>query len=216
MGFFDSFFQTPNPQAAAQAQTQGYQNAYNQLTPLLQQGRGALTTNYTAGLQPSIANTQQGQGGTQAYFDAVGANGQPAMNDAVGTFNRNPYFQSMQDLANQNIERTAASRGQLASGNTAIDLAQVAPQIYQQYVNNLQPALGFNTQNASNVLQGYGNLGTGLSNSFGTQGQAAYGTQAGIGNAQAGALNATGPGWGLIGGALNSFASAAGKGLTMG
>lgn len=215
MGFFDSFFATPNPQAAAQAQTQGYQNAYNALVPQVQQGNQALQQNYAAGLQPAQQNYGQQSAGQTMLGNALGLNGAQGTQAAQSAFTNSPGFTNAVDLATQNVMRNAASTGQLGSGATDIALGQVPANLeYQQwnnYLSNLQPFMQ-NATNTANQIGGlYSGLGQGLNQNYNTLGSAAYGTQAGIGNAQAAALNTTGPGWGLLGGALNSFASALGK-----
>lgn len=89
----------------------------------------------------------------------------------------------------QAIDRGAASRGQVNSGNLLTAEQQygtgLANQSYNQYVQNLQPYLGQQTQAATGTAAVDTGLGNTLNSSFGNQGNLAFNTQAGIGNANA-------------------------------
>lgn len=129
--------------------------------------------------------------GATAYGDATGANGPEGYARAVSSFQANPGYQFALNQGLQAIDRGAASRGLVTSGNTLNAEQQygtgLANQYYQQYVQNLQPYLGQQTSaagGAASVNMGEGNA---LNTSYGNQGNLAYNTQAGIGNAQAAA-----------------------------
>jgi hypothetical protein len=220
MGFFDSFFNVGDPQAAAAAQTAALQQGDKQLNADLTKGRTAITTNYGAGIAPIQANYNLNAGGANTYADATGANGAAGYDRAVTNFRTDPGYRFALDQGNENILRNAARTGALNSGETNIDLLNygqgLADQQYGNYVNRLQPFLGGATVNAGNIGQMYANEGNALDKSFTTQGNAAYGTQVGIGNAQASADLATGPFWGLAGGAINAFAKGAGMAVGKG
>jgi hypothetical protein len=230
------------------------QNAYgagigdiNQYFPQAQQ---ALQTNYTAGLAPVQQNVANAQAGIQQLFNALGI-GPQGNAGMLATLQATPGYQFALDQGNQNVLRNQAATGQLTSGGTNADLLKfgqgLAEQTYNNYISQLQPFLGYGTSAAGQALQGYGNLGTGLANSLqgqGTglsglntalgqnvlgalqnQGAAAYGTQAGIGNAQANAalapLMAGQNAWNLLGniaklGVGAATGGAAGAGGTLG
>lgn len=195
MSFFGDLFSNDDAEQAAQQKISGLNAGYNQASDLFGQGRNALTTNYAAGLAPYQRLSGLGASGASAYGDATGANGSAGYANAVKNFQANPGYQFALDQGLQAIDRGAASRGMLTSGNTLNAEQQygtgLANQAYQQYVQNLAPYLP--QQTAANLAsaQGQGTLnaalGNALDSSFGNQGNLAYQTQAGIGNANAAA-----------------------------
>lgn len=199
MGLFD-IFGTGDQRDAANSQIAGINAGYGQLSDQFNQGRQALQSNYSAALQPFQQNyAQAGQGATQ-YGNALGLNGAAGNAAALQGFQNNPGYQFQLDQGSQNVLRNQAATGQLNSGKTNIDLQNygqgVANQSWQQYVQNLQPYL----QQQQAAATGIGTVNTGLGNqlnqSFTNQGNAAYGAQTSIGNANANAdlagLNASG------------------------
>jgi hypothetical protein len=170
---------------------------------------------------------------------AAGGGGTP---DIQSLLANTPGYQFQLGQGSQNVLRNQAATGQLNSGATNTDLMQygqgLANQTYNQYIQSLLPFLQQNTATTGNVGQAYGQLGTGLANVYGQQGgalasnaqnlgsgiagllgnqaSAAYGTQAGIGNAQAqGDLanyNASKNLWNVIGGVAGLGANLAGGG----
>lgn len=190
MGIFD-IFTNKNAQDAANAQKAGLTAGYGQASDLLGQGRDALNTNFTSALQPFQQNYGVASGGQNAYADATGANGAAGYANAKANFQTNPGYQFQLQQGNENVLRNASRTGQLASGGTNLDLQKqgqgLADQSYQQYVANLQPFLGASNAAATGGAAVQTGLGTNLNQSYGNQGQLAYQTQTGMGNAQANA-----------------------------
>lgn len=188
MGLFDAFSGDAGRQAAAD-QTAHLKQGYSDLTSQFDQGRQALQTNYGAALQPFQQNYTAAAGGQTAYGNATGANGQQGYAQAVQDFHTSPGYQFSLDQGSENVMRNAARTGSLASGGTQIDLQKLAQgsadQQWQGYVGNLLPFLGAANSAAGGVAGVNTGLGNQLNASRTTQGNAAYGTQAGIGNAQA-------------------------------
>jgi hypothetical protein len=190
MGLFD-IFGTGDQQAAAAAQTQGINQGYGQLSSLFNQGQQQLQQNYTQGLQPFQQNYQQAAGGTQQLGNALGLNGAAGNAQAVQGFQNNPGYQFQLQQGNANILANQAATGQLNSGKTNLDLQTygqgLANQGWNQYVQNLQPYMGA----ANSAAGGIGTLSAGLGNQLNAnsmgQGNAAYGAQTSIGNANANA-----------------------------
>ena len=215
---FDIFDNNAQTQAA-QAQTQGIQTGLSQLQQNFGQGQQALNTNYAAALSPYTQNyAQAGQGATQ-YANALGLNGASGNAAAGQGFQNNPGYQFEQQ---QGINQTLAQQskmGQLGSGNTDVALANyttgLANQGWQNYITNLQPYLG----QQNNAAQGIAAVNTGLGNQLNasdmTQGNAAYGANASIGNANANAalgnLNASANIMGVLGGFLGGGSNVAGQ-----
>jgi Chaperone of endosialidase len=204
---FDIFSTQPAQDAAA-AQTQGINAGRTAATGNINQGIGATTANYTAGMQPFLANYTQSQGGTNAYGNAVGANG-PAGNDAaIAAFMNNPGYQFQKQEGDSAINAQAAATGMNASGNQALALSKynqgLAGTSWNNYVSSLAPY--FNQANTA--AQGIGNMSAGLGNSlanqYGNLGNLNYASATGIGNANANAdlsaYNASGNFWNMLGG----------------
>jgi hypothetical protein len=190
MGIFDIFTNT-NAQDAANAQIQGIQTGYNDLTTQFNQGRDALTTNYAAALQPFQQNYATAQQGTTALGNALGLNGPQGNASATQAFWNNPAIASQLQIGDQNVLRNQAATGQLNSGATNVDLQNLgqatAAQGWNQYVNNLQPFLGAGNAAASGIAGVDTGLGSSLNQSFTNQGNAAFGAATGQANAQANA-----------------------------
>jgi hypothetical protein len=190
MGLFD-LFSSDDAQKAAQAQTAGIQQGYSQLSDLYGQGRGALTTNYTAGLQPFLTNFSNANQGTTALGNALGLNGQSGNQAAIQAFQNNPGYQFQLQQGDNAINAAAAANGTLNSGNQLKALSDynqgLAGTSWQNYVSNLQPYLNAAQGAAYGIGNLYSGLGSTLGNSFQGQGNAAYGANTSIGNANANA-----------------------------
>lgn len=193
MGLFDAFSSKPAEDAAA-AQQAGLTAAYSQASGLYGQGRDALTANYTAGLQPFMQNYATAAPGASAYADATGAGGAAGSDRARSSFMTDPGYQFRLQQGNENVLRNAARTTGTAgtgSGNVNVDLQNYgqgqANQGWQQYIANLLPFLGQSNAAATGIGGMFGNLGNQIAGNFTGQGGLAYGTQKGIGDAQANA-----------------------------
>lgn len=235
MGLFDGIFNAAPQRDAANDQIRGILSGYNQLTGLFDQGRGALTdtfgqgrgaltdtfgagadalrTNYAAGLSPFLQNYAKSTAGVDALNDALGVNGPAGNARATAAFQNNPGYEFAKQQGMDAILASQAKTGQLASGNTNLDLSRWvtnnANQNWNNYIASLRPYLDASNSAATGVLSGYGGLGTnlnanrtalgtgldtnfmtlggGLNSSFTGQGNAAYGANTSIGNANANA-----------------------------
>lgn len=218
MGIFD-IFGTGDQEAAAASQKQGLTQGYNALAGQFDQGRNALTTSLANSVVPFQTNLAVGQAGQGAYADATGANGAAGNTRAVNNFQAGPGYQFNMDQMMQNLLRGQEATGQANSGATNTDILTqahgIADQGWQDYIKNLQPFLNSSNAAAGGIAQANQNAGNQTNQSFTTQGNAAYGTQAGIGNANANAdmagYNASGNLWGLASNALGSIARLGGQ-----
>jgi hypothetical protein len=178
-------------QDAANAQKAGLTAGYGQASDQYGQGRSAINTSYSAALSPFTDVFGSATSGANAYGDATGANGAAGNARGLANFQASPGYQWQLGQGLQAIDRGAASRGMLTSGNTLTAEQQygqgLANQNYQQYVQNLQPYLNQQTQGAAGIAGVNMGQGNALNTSYGNQGNLAYNTQAGIGNAQAAA-----------------------------
>jgi hypothetical protein len=189
MGFFQDIFGNQAAKDAAAAKTAGLTAGYNQATGLYDQGRNALTTNYANAVAPFTDVFNSSTAGANAYGDATGANGTAGQARAKSNFQTDPGYQFQLDQGLQAIDRGAAARGMNTSGNLLTAEQQygtgLANQSYGQYVSRLQPYLGQQTSAAGGIAAVDTGLGNTLNTSYGNQGNLAYNTQTGIGNAQA-------------------------------
>lgn len=186
--FSEVFGSNSGYQQGARAAASGLQSGYNAATPLYNTGRTAVTTDYANALAPYTALNKSATTGANAYGAALGlGGGDPAQIQAQLAATPGYQFQLGQGL--QSIDRGAASRGLLSSGNTAMAEQQygqgLANQTYQNYVQNLQPYLGQQNTAAAGIAGVNTGLGNTINSSYGNQGNLAFNTQAGIGQAQA-------------------------------
>ena len=159
-------------------------------------------SNANTGTQQLLAMLGLGPGGSQGAQDAL---------------QNTPGYQFQLQQGAQNVLRNQAQAGQTNSGATDLALQQqgqgLANQTYNQAIQNLQPFLGYGTQAAGQQLAGFGALGSGINQNVTTQGNAAYGAQTGIGNANANAAlapyQASGNLWNLVGNLAGSAAKVA-------
>jgi hypothetical protein len=218
MGLLDIFSNAPAQDAAA-AQTAGINAGYGQLSGLSGQGRDALTTNYTAGLQPFLQNYGTAQQGTTALGNALGLNGPQGNAAAVAAFQNNPAYQFQLQQGMDAVNANAAKTGQLASGNTNLDLLKFGQGLagtgWNQYLQNLQPYLGASQAAATGIGTLDSGLGNQLNANLTNQGNAAYGAQTSIGNANANAdlsrYNTSANALGALAGGLGLGANLFGK-----
>ncbi len=185
MGIFD-IFSTSDEHQAADDQIAALNKGYGQLSDLFSQGRNEAGNKYSAGLQPFLQNYGTATAGTDQLSALLGLKPGQNPQDVLSTL---PGYQFALNQGAQNVMRNQSATGQLNSGKTNVDLQNQgqgqANQNYFNYASQLQPFLGAAGNAASGIgglYSGYGNL---LNNSYQTQGNAAYGTQAGIGNVQA-------------------------------
>jgi len=186
---FAAFSAAPGEKAAADQAAQLAQG-YGDLTKQYGLGRGALTTDYAAALAPWTQQGTYAAQGQNALADYLGFNGPEGNARALAAFQNNPGYQFQLQQGMNAIDADAARRGQLASGNTDIDLMKyaqgLANQSWGQFGAQLAPFLGAG-QTAATGIAG---INTGLGNQMAAnytglgQGQAAI--EAAIGKAKAG------------------------------
>lgn len=208
MGFFEDLFTNQPQKDAAQKQTAGYNAGYSQLSDQFGQGRDALKTTVQPGIDMFSKLFDAGQAGSSSYADATGVNGQGGLDKARSLFTQTPGYTEGLNLALDQNDRRAASRGMLSSGNTLADTTRLsndyAGQKYGDYVNRLQLYPGATTSAAAGAGNLYSTLGDSLNKSFMNQGGAANAAQVGIGDANAKAeLARTGAAGNLFGALLD-------------
>jgi Chaperone of endosialidase len=190
MGIFD-IFGTGDQQQAAQSQIAGLNAGNSAATGNINSGIGAINTGYSAALQPFLQNYGAASAGQTQLGNVLGLNGQSGNQSALNALRNTPGYQFQQQSQDATVNAQAAASGMNASGNQLLALNKVnqglADSTYNQYVSQLQPFLG-----ASNAAAGgIANVNTGQANAtagqYDTLAGLNYGTQTGIGNANANA-----------------------------
>ena len=190
MGLFDIFTNDVAQQAAGQ-QIAGINQGLTSATGNINQGIGALNTNYTAALQPYLQNYGQANQGTQQLGNLLGLNGQAGNQAASQALQSTPGYQFQLQQGNAAINAQAAATGQNASGNQTLALANydqgLAGTTYQNAVSNLQPYLGASNAAAGGIAGVNTGLGNQLAGQYGNLANLNYTASTGIGNANANA-----------------------------
>ena len=137
----------------------------------------------TAAWDPLV---QRGQAGTDAYMDATGVNGGAGNARALANFHAGPGYTWQRNQGIDSLNRAAAARGMLSSGNQTADILKysqgLADQTYGNYVSRLAPFLslyGTGVAGQSGALTNQAQLAAG-------EGQREAGVQTGLGSALAG------------------------------
>lgn len=120
--------------------TEGAASANQNILTQLQQTGGGYLDQANQNSQNLLG---QAQSGATMYANALGLNGAAGNTAATSAFQTNPGYEFSLDQGENALERTAASRGQLASGQSGIDLQNyginTADNAYQQWLGNLAP-----------------------------------------------------------------------------
>lgn len=169
-------------QYAIPAVNQGYGDALAALEKYYPEAQG-YAGQATAAFDPMITASA---GAVGAYGDAAGANGVEGNARAVTNFQAGPGYQFTRDQGLDAINRTAASRGLLASGNNTVDLLKystgLADQTWGNYLSRLQPLMQMYGQGIAGRAGGLTNQAQ-LASGMGTS---IAGVNTGRGNALAG------------------------------
>jgi hypothetical protein len=207
MGLFD-IFGTGDQQQAAQDQINALRAGQTAATGDVNTGLQNLQTSYAAGLAPLTQNYATTSAGTNQLANLLGFGPQGGAG-MQQTMENLPGYQFALGQGTQNVQRTNAAQGFGGGGSSGnVDkaiadyTAGLASQNYNNYASQLQPFLtaGVNTGGQIGTLEGaLGNqqLGAGT-----TKANIDYGTNVGIGNAQASSdlagLNASANIWGAL------------------
>ncbi|HZP68378.1 MAG TPA: tail fiber domain-containing protein [Pseudolabrys sp.] len=205
MGLFD-IFSNRNSEQAAQDRIKGLNAAYDQASGALNTGATNAQNYYGQALVPFQQLSGYGMRGLDAYSDALGLNGSAGNARAVAAFQNNPGYQTQLNYGLQAIDRGAAARGMLSSGNTAMaeqkfgnDLASTG---WNQYLSSFSPFFSLAGQGAQGQAGVYGQQ-AGTAYDLGTRlADLGWKQQTGIGDANASAdlanNGASANAWGAI------------------
>jgi endosialidase-like protein len=190
MGIFDIFTNDVAQQAASQ-QITGINQGVTAATGNINQGIGALNTDYTAALKPFTENYGTANAGTTQLGNVLGLNGQPGSDAALTALRNTPGYQFQQQSQDATVNAQAAATGMNASGNQLLALNKVnqglADSTYNNYVSQLQPYLGASNSAASGIAGVNTGLGNATASQYGNLANLNYTAATGIGNANANA-----------------------------
>ena len=106
--------------------------------------------------------SKRGLAGLDSYFDALGLNGAEGNARAVDQFQTAPGYDFRMEQGLQALDRRAAGRGMLASGNTNLDTIRfaqgLADQEYNSYLDRLSGLGSLYQQGVSGEANALGNL----------------------------------------------------------
>lgn len=192
MGIFDVFTGDAGKKAAnqgyrsqTQGLTKGYDLANQTLTDTNVTGQGYLDQ----GITPWQTQLNQGNAGVDFYGQLTGLPGAENAPGIQQTLEKIPGYQFSRDQGIEALNRSANSRGMLASGNNTQDILKfsqgLADQNYFDYLKSFAPYFNQQAGAASGIQGGYTNKAD-LAAGIGGK-QADYGWQKYTGIGQAGA-----------------------------
>jgi hypothetical protein len=152
------------------------QNAKRQSDAALAQGYNTATGDYTQARGYFDPYAQTGNAANAMYANATGVNGQAAYNQAAQNFTTgDPFRQSNEDFANQQLLKTFNARGSAYGGNAMLAAARGSLERgstdWNNWLNRLQgqSQQGFQTAGAqAGITTGMGNLATDYGNTQAT------------------------------------------------
>jgi hypothetical protein len=171
MGIFDVF--TGDAAKRAAAENTARLNAFKQ------EGMGYLDKGLKGGLASLDAARAAYQpyadkfsGGTDLYLDSLGVNGSEGNARAASAFQTNPGYDFMVNQSLDALDRRAASRGLLGSGNTSIDTMKTVTGYANQAYGDWQNKLGGLINPGMAAASGIAGVETGRAGLYGNDAQA--------------------------------------------
>jgi hypothetical protein len=189
---FTDLFSTDAADKAAADLKAAYGNASTTANNTLQGGLDTATGLYDKALVPFQTLAGNYTANKSAYDDATGVNGQAGIDRATAAFKALPGYSGGLTTGIDQVNRTAAARGDLGGGNTSADEIKFASdydnQKYSNYLQSLLPGYNAFTGAATTGATGQaGVLGSEAAANLGVTGQQAtndYNSTVGQGQAQ--------------------------------
>lgn len=192
MGVFDIFKSDKGEVAATRAndaRVSGLRTGFDKALGYYDEGLAGATTQYERAAEPFGQFIESGVAGNQAYGDAIGLSGQEGYDRATEAFRAQPGYEFALESGLDAVDRRAASRGMLGSGNTNLDTIRfsqgLADQEYQKHLDNLYRS----AQGGQTAAQGQASVLTNLASTINEtgvrKGGLAYDTETGVGKSQA-------------------------------
>lgn len=187
--FLTDLFTNDNEEEAARQKIAGLQAGRTAANDALDTGFKTATGYYDKALVPFTDLLARGNKGYDTFLDATGVNGAEGLTRAGELFKSIPGYSGGLNTGLDLLERRAAARGDLGGGNTSADTIRFASdydsQKYKDFLSGLMPNIGVATGATSGTAGIYGREGD-LAADIGTKKASyGYGTETGIGNANA-------------------------------
>lgn len=207
---FTDLFTNDNEEEAARQKAAGLQAGRTQAFDALDKGYDTAAGLYDRARVPFADLYAKGSKGYDTFLDATGANGAEGIARAGELYKQMPGYSAGQTTGLDLLERRAAARGDLGGGNTSADTIRFASDYDAGKYKDFISALSGNAGVASTAAAGQGGLYSaqaGAASGVGSdKAKYTYGTETGIGNANAEATmaneKASSNFWGaLLGGA---------------
>lgn len=229
--FFSDLFTNDNEEEAARQKIAGLRAGQAAATDALDTGFKTATGYYDKALVPFTDLLARGNKGYDTYLDATGVNGAEGLTRAGSLFKSIPGYSGGLNTGIDLLERDAARRGALGGGNTSGDIIKYASDYdagkYKDFLAGLSPNIGVATGATAGTAGIYGQEGNLAADIGSKKANFGYGTETGIGNANAEATlaneKASSNFWNaLLGGAslalkaggVGGFAPSAGSGVS--
>jgi hypothetical protein len=192
MGLWDLIsdpFTNDNEEEAARQKTEGLRAGETKAYGALDAGYNTASGLYDKARVPFSDLYAKGSKGYDTYLDATGVNGAEGIGRAGDLYRSLPGYSAGRDMGIDDLERRAAARGQLGGGNTSADTIKFASDYdstkYKDFLTGLAPNIGVATTGAAGQGQLYGQQ-AGMAGAVGSEkAKYGYGTETGIGNANA-------------------------------
>lgn len=190
-GIIGSLFTNKDAKAAAAMKSQGLQTGFASASQYLNQGTDKAVGRYDAASERFDPLFDTASAGYGAYGDASGAGGAAGFDRAMELYRSSPYYRSGLNTGLEALDRRAAGRGQLNSGNNTQDTLRFASELedqnYGQFLSGLTPYLS----QAPSIAGIQGGYDTGVGDLYANQGanlaNLAWQRDTGIGDANASA-----------------------------
>ncbi len=224
MGFFDLItdpFNNDNEEEAARQKAAGLQAGKTEAFGALDAGYGTASDLYGKGRDAFSGLLDRGNKGYDTYLDATGVNGAEGLGRAGELYKSIPGYSAGLDTGVDLLERRAAARGQLGGGNTSADTIKFASDYdagrYKDFLSGLAPNIGVASGATAGTAGLFGQEGNLAADIGGKKAGYAYGTEKGIGDANAEATMANESSssnfWGALMGGANLLAKTGTGGL---
>lgn len=192
MGLWDLItdpFTSDNEEEAARQKSEGLKAGEAKAYGALDTGYTTASGLYDQARKPFSDLYAKGSKGYDTFLDATGVNGADGIGRAGDLYRSLPGYSAGRDMGIDDLERRAAARGNLGGGNLSADTIKFASDYDSTKYKDFLSALSGNAGVATTAAAGQGALfgsQAGMAGSVGSEkAKYGYGTEKGIGDANA-------------------------------
>jgi hypothetical protein len=217
---FTDLFTSDNEEEAAAQKAAGLRAGETKAYGALDTGYNTASGLYDQARVPFADLYAKGSKGYDTFLDASGVNGQEGIDRSGSLYRSLPGYSAGRDMGIDDLERRAAARGQLGGGNLSADTIKFASDYDSTKYKDFLSSLSGNAGVATTAAAGQGGLYSsqaGLAGNIGSEkAKYGYGTETGIGNANAEATmaaeNSSANFWSALMGGASALAKTGGFG----